>query len=159
MWWPFPKEGPYKAYVNYINITHFRVSLTNFIIISCFSLFPGVTFQKQFSRLYLLSFLKSITIFITHFNCQIKVIRLQNIFFTIAKKYQYSYVLKINFSPGWCGSVDWVPASLQTKGLLSDSQSRAHAWVAGEVPPVGVWKRKPHIDDSLPLFLSLPSST
>ena len=36
----------------------------------------------------------------------------------------------------WCGSVDWVPA-WEPKGRRFDSQLRAHAWVAGQVPSRG----------------------
>ena len=36
------------------------------------------------------------------------------------------------YSPGWYGSVDWALAWEPT-GCWSDSQSRAHAWVVGQV--------------------------
>ena len=36
------------------------------------------------------------------------------------------------WSPGWCGSVDWVLAC-EPKGHQFNSQSRAHACVAGQV--------------------------
>ena len=38
--------------------------------------------------------------------------------------------------PGWCGSVDWVPAC-EPKGRWFYSQSREQAWVAGWVPSGG----------------------
>ena len=42
------------------------------------------------------------------------------------------------------------------KGRQFNSQSRAHAWVAGQVPSKRACERQPHTDASLPLFL-LPS--
>ena len=50
-------------------------------------------------------------------------------------------------SPGWYGSVNWVLA-WKPKGCWFDSHSFLRAR-----SPVGVCKRHPHIDVSLPLFL------
>ena len=59
--------------------------------------------------------------------------------------------LKVGLSPGWCGSVDWVPAC-EPKSRRFDSRSEQ---MPGDmqVPSGGARKRQPHIDDSLPLFL------
>ena len=54
--------------------------------------------------------------------------------------------------PGWCGSVDWVPAC-KPKGWWFDSQSRAHAWVAGQAPSRGCMKGNYTV-----MFLSLSPS-
>ena len=54
--------------------------------------------------------------------------------------------------PGWCGSVDW-SAVPQNEGSLVQFLVRAPAWVTGSVPSWGAYKRQPHIDVSLPLFL------
>ena len=40
---------------------------------------------------------------------------------------------KLYESPSWCDSVDWV-LTWESKGHWFDSQSRAHAWVEGQVP-------------------------
>ena len=42
---------------------------------------------------------------------------------------------------------------LRTKGLLVQFPVGAHAWVAGQVPQCGAYKRQPNIDVSLHLFL------
>ena len=70
----------------------------------------------------------------------------------IKSKHRYTGTIwkKIN-SPGWYGSVDGVLAC-EPKGHWFDSQSRAHAWVAGQVPSRG-HKRHPLTDVSFPLFL------
>ena len=41
-----------------------------------------------------------------------------------------------NISLGCCGSVDWVP-TCEPKGCWFNTQSRAHAWVVGQVPSRG----------------------
>ena len=63
---------------------------------------------------------------------------------------------KIKRQP-WLVWLSGSSASLRNKGSLVPFPVRAHAWVVVQVP-VGVRKRQPHIDVSLPLFLSLPSS-
>ena len=62
---------------------------------------------------------------------------------------------KNKVSPGWCGSVDWTPAC-KPKGCRFNSQSRAHAWVAGQVPSRGC-ARGNHTLILLSLSFSLPS--
>ena len=58
---------------------------------------------------------------------------------------------------GWCGSVDWVLAC-KPKGCWFDFQSRAHAWVMGQVSSVGgVCDRDNHTLLFLSLSISLPS--
>ena len=58
-------------------------------------------------------------------------------------------------SPGWCGSVDCLKAC-NPKGHWFDSQSRAHAWVAGQVPSRGR-TRGNHTLLFLSLSFSIPS--
>ena len=62
-----------------------------------------------------------------------------------------SFILKNEVTPCpiWCGSVDWVLASIHwTKGLLVRFPVRAHAWIAGQVPS-SMCERQPHTDISL----------
>ena len=56
-------------------------------------------------------------------------------------------------SPGRCGSVDWVPAC-KPKGLRFDSQPGHMPGLRAWSPLKGSHERQPHIDVSLPLFLS-----
>ena len=56
------------------------------------------------------------------------------------------------------GVAQWIECRLQTKGSLVQFPVRAHAWVVGQVPSRGPCERQPHIDVSLPLFLSTFSS-
>ena len=49
---------------------------------------------------------------------------------------EFSSDIKNSISPGWCGSVDWAPAS-GNKGSLMRFLVRAPAWVAGQVPSRG----------------------
>ena len=42
----------------------------------------------------------------------------------------------VNCIPGWCGSVDCL-LSCEPESCRFDSQSKAHAWVAGQVPSRG----------------------
>ena len=58
--------------------------------------------------------------------------------------------------PGWCGSVDWVPA-WEPKGRQFDSQT-GHMPGLWARSPAGMCKRQPHTDVSLPPFLSLSLS-
>ena len=58
------------------------------------------------------------------------------------------------FSSGLCGSVDWV-LDCEPKGCWFDSQSGHMPGLQPRSgPQLGVHKRQPHIDVSLPLFLS-----
>ena len=57
-------------------------------------------------------------------------------------------------SPGWCGSVDWAP-DCTLKGHGFDSWSRAHAWVAGQVPRRSAREATTHWCFSLSPSLSL----
>ena len=69
------------------------------------------------------------------------------------------FLIKVNCSgnkttgwgPGWCGSVDWALA-WEPEGHGFDPQSRAHAWVVGQVPSRGS-ARGNHTLMFLPLFL------
>ena len=60
-----------------------------------------------------------------------------------------SLLKRVSVGTGWCGSVDWVPAC-KPKGHRLDFQSRAHAWIAGQVPSRGHAK----VNHTL-MFLSL----
>ena len=62
---------------------------------------------------------------------------------------------RIFFSPGWCDFVDLVLAC-KPKGSRFNSQSRAHAWVAGQVPGWG-HARGNHTLMFLSLSFSFPS--
>ena len=62
---------------------------------------------------------------------------------------------KTSKCPGWCSSVDWAQAC-EPKGYQLDSQSRAHAWVAGRVPSRG-HMRGNHTLMLLSLSFSFPS--
>ena len=66
-----------------------------------------------------------------------------------------AFSLKVTPCPGWCGSVDWVPAC-EPKGHQFDSQSRAHAWVACQVPGWGHMRGK-HTLMFFSISFSLPS--
>ena len=64
-------------------------------------------------------------------------------------------VSKSTHTPGWCGSVDWV-LTCKPEGPRFDSQFRAHAWVAGQVPSRGPMRGN-HTLTFLCLSFSLPS--
>ena len=66
----------------------------------------------------------------------------------------FVYLKIIMMICSWCGLVDWMPAC-ESKGRRFDFQSRAHAWVAGQVPSEGC-ARGNHTLMFLSLF-SLPS--
>ena len=62
------------------------------------------------------------------------------------------------FSPGWCGSVDWMLAC-EPKGRQFNSQSGHMPELGAKVPSWGYEKHNQsvclsHIDISLPLFLT-----
>ena len=57
------------------------------------------------------------------------------------------------YSPGWCGSVDWLSAGLRTERSLIQYVPGLQAR-----SPVGGIERQPHIDVSLSFSLSLPLS-
>ena len=62
------------------------------------------------------------------------------------------WILKVpDFCPGWCSSVDWVWAANQR--VAGSIPSRAHAWVAGQVPSCGCVR-----GNHTPMFLSLSFS-
>ena len=58
-------------------------------------------------------------------------------------------IKNIKFSPGWCGSVDWVPAC-KPKGSIPSQGTHLGC---GPGPQQGAHERQPHIDVCLPLFL------
>ena len=67
----------------------------------------------------------------------------------------HGIIAKIQYkalSPGCWGSVDSVPAC-EPKGCWFDAQSRAYAWVAGQVPSWWQLMYLTHIDVSLHLLL------
>ena len=71
------------------------------------------------------------------------------LYFPSLETCEHTMYLKFSYGPGWCGSLDWVPAC-KPEGCWSDSQS-------GQVPglQLGVHRRPPHICVFLPLFLRL----
>ena len=77
------------------------------------------------------------------------------------KTFQQVYIiLKIKISPGWCDSVDWVPAG-EPKGCWFNSQSghmpglRARSPVGGAWEATTHWCFSPSLSPSFPLFLKI----
>ena len=72
--------------------------------------------------------------------------------------YLVPQVLKLQVHPGWCGSVDWVPASLWTKGCQFNSQSGHMPGLQARTPVRGTWEATTHCCFSPSLSPSFPLS-
>ena len=86
-------------------------------------------------------------------NCWIKINKLED----ISTQITLNTVQKTKQRP----QLVWLTGlsvGLWTKGSLVQLLIGAHAWVAGQVPSEGAREKQPHIDVSLPLFLTSFSS-